>query len=210
MRSLVWFRGKDLRVADHGPLAEAAAAGDVIPLFVLDPFFFAPERAKGLPHRMQFLLESLEGLRANLRRLGSDLVLVEGRSVDVVPRLADQWKVDQVLAHRWTEPFGRERDRCVASALGREGIPFLLFEGETLAAPGSVRTRSGTQFGVFSPFARAFLRQVDVGRPLPAPKALPPLPLGGPRRRSFPRSKRSTWCATHESRPVAKRPRGGG
>ena len=59
MRSLVWFRGKDLRVADHGPLWEAARTGEVLPLFVLDPFFFAPERAAGLPHRMQLLLEGL-------------------------------------------------------------------------------------------------------------------------------------------------------
>jgi hypothetical protein len=36
-RTLVWFRGKDLRVADHGPLASALDAGEVIPLFVLDP-----------------------------------------------------------------------------------------------------------------------------------------------------------------------------
>ena len=59
MRTLVWFRGKDLRVHDHAPLADAAGAGDVIPLFVLDPYFFAPARARRLPHRMQFLLESL-------------------------------------------------------------------------------------------------------------------------------------------------------
>jgi deoxyribodipyrimidine photo-lyase len=42
MRTLVWFRGKDLRVADHTPLSDAAAQGEVVPLFVLDPFFFAP------------------------------------------------------------------------------------------------------------------------------------------------------------------------
>ena len=43
MRTLVWFRGKDLRLSDHAPLAAAASAGEVVPLFVLDPFFFEPE-----------------------------------------------------------------------------------------------------------------------------------------------------------------------
>ena len=137
-RSLVWFRGKDLRVADHAPLAEAAASGGVLPLFVLDPVFFAPERARELPHRMQFLLDSLRALEADLARLGSRLLVVPGRSVEMVPRLAAQWRVDRVLAHRWTEPFGRERDRRVAGALAP--IPFELFEGETLLPPGSVRT----------------------------------------------------------------------
>lgn len=59
MRSIVWFGGKDLRIADHGPLTEALRVGEVLPLFILDPYFFAPDRAQGLPHRMQFLLESL-------------------------------------------------------------------------------------------------------------------------------------------------------
>ena len=98
MRSIVWFRGKDLRVADHAPLVEAAAAGEVIPLFVLDPYFFAPERAQNLPHRMQFLLASLAELAATLKSLGSRLLVVPGRSVEVVPRLATLWKVEQVLA----------------------------------------------------------------------------------------------------------------
>ena len=116
MRSLVWFRGKDLRVADHGPLAEAAASGEVLPLFVLDPYFFEPARARELPHRMQVLRDSLLALDANLARLGSRLQVVPGRSVEVVARLAALWKVDQVLAHRWVEPFAQERDRRVAAA----------------------------------------------------------------------------------------------
>jgi deoxyribodipyrimidine photolyase len=84
MRTLVWFRGKDLRVADHAPLRDAAAAGEVVPLFVLDPYFFAPRRARALRHHMQFLLESLAGLQDSLRRPGSELLLAEGRQRDRV------------------------------------------------------------------------------------------------------------------------------
>ena len=178
MRSIVWFRGKDLRVADHRPLAEAAASGEVIPLFVLDPYFFAPERARELPHRMQFLLDALGSLEANLAHLGSRLLVVPGRSVDVVPRLAHQWRADQVLAHRWVEPFGRERDRRIAEALGREGIAFRSFEGETLLPPGSVRTGQGGMFRVFTPFGRACAARLPPEPPLPAPRTLPPLPEG--------------------------------
>ncbi|HJW72100.1 MAG TPA: deoxyribodipyrimidine photo-lyase [Geothrix sp.] len=180
MRSIVWFRGKDLRVTDHGPLQEAVAAGEVIPLFVLDPYFFAPDRARELPHRMQFLLESLRELEANLARLGSRLLVVAGRSVEVVPRLAALWKADQVLAHRWVEPFGRERDRRITEALGREDKGFRLFEGETLLPPGSVRNGQGQPFRVFTPFARACGTKLDLEPPLPALSSLPPLPIGIP------------------------------
>ncbi|HJV89346.1 MAG TPA: deoxyribodipyrimidine photo-lyase [Holophagaceae bacterium] len=173
MRSLVWFRGKDLRVADHGPLMEAVAAGEVVPVFVVDGHFFAPERAAAAPHRMQFLVESLESLASNLAHLGSRLVVVRGRSVEAIPELARRLKVDQVLAHRWTEPFGRTRDERVAAALG--GIPFRLFEGETLFEPGSVRTGQGAMFKVYTPFSRACGSR-DAGLPLPPPRGLPPLP----------------------------------
>jgi deoxyribodipyrimidine photo-lyase len=173
VRSLVWFRGKDLRLADHAPLTEAVRSGETIPLFVLDPCFFAPERARRLAPRMQVLLDALAALDEGLRRRGSGLVLATGRSVDVVPALARQWNVDRVLAHRWSEPFGRERDRRIGEALG---VPFELFEGETLAPPGAIAAPGGQPHAVFTAFARAFVRQGGPGAPLPAPERLPALP----------------------------------
>ncbi len=173
MRTLVWFRGKDLRVDDHLPLLDAAHAGETIPLFVLDPYFFAPARAKELPHRIQFLLDSLTELAASIAELGSKLLVVEGKSVDVVPHVAKAYKVDRVVAHRWSEPVGRERDRRIAAALD---MPFDLYEGETLAAPGQVMTGGGTPFSVFGPFARAFAKTVTIDKPQRAPRSLPPLP----------------------------------
>jgi deoxyribodipyrimidine photo-lyase len=172
-RTLVWFRGKDLRVADHAPLRDAVAGGEVIPLFVLDPYFFAPERARELPRRIEFLLASLRELEASLAERGSRLLVVAGKSVEVVPRLAERLKVDRVVAHRWVEPVGRERDRRVRAALGDR---FVLYEGETLLPPGTLRTKAGTPYAVFSRFARSFRERVAVGAPLPAPRRLPPLP----------------------------------
>lgn len=178
MRTLVWFRGKDLRVSDHLPLLEAAAAarseGDVIPLFVVDPYFFAKERAAELPHRMQFLVASLLEVAAALEAMGSRLVFVRGESVSVVPALAEKWRVDRVVAHRWTEPVGRRRDELVGAALSKSNIPFDLYEGETLAVPNQVMTGAGTPFSVFGPFARAFAKTVTIDKPRRAPRSLPP------------------------------------
>lgn len=177
MRTIVWFRGKDLRLADHTPLRAAYANSDdeIIPLFVLDPFFFAPERARELPHRIQYLIESLEELAGSLEALGSKLLVASGKSVDVVPRLFEQLKADRVVAHRWSEPFGIERDRRIAA----KGVRLELFEGETLSAPGEVLTGGGTPFAVFTPYSRAFVKTVQVGKPIAAPRELPPPPKHG-------------------------------
>ena len=177
MRTLVWYRGKDLRIADHAPLRAALAGhGDdveVIPVFVLDDHFFAPEAARRTPFRIQCLLESIASLAANLEHLGSRLVVATGRSVDRIPELAAKWKVDRVVAQSWVAPVGRARDRLVAKNLH---VPLELFDTETLCPPGSLRTGAGDPFSVFSAFARAFARQVNVPAPLPAPRSLPPLP----------------------------------
>lgn len=173
MRTLVWFRGKDLRISDHAPLHAALQDDEVILLFVVDPYFFKPQRAAELPHRMQFLVESLASLSKNIAHLGSRLFCVPGKSTEIVPELAQRWRVDRVVAQRWVEPFARERDRRVKAALH---CPFELFEGEMLHPPGTLRSKAGTPFAVYSPFARAFRKTVAVGDPLPAPKALPPPP----------------------------------
>ena len=186
MRTLVWFRGKDLRLADHVPLhdaiRDAASAeragrdGCVVPLFVVDPYFFAKDRAQEMPNRIRFLLESLAELSAAIADRGSELVVVHGKSVDVVPAIAKALEVGRVVAHRWSEPVGIERDRRVSKALAEHDIAFDLHEGETMAAPGEVLTGSGTPYSVFTPFARAFAKVVKVGKPIAAPRAIPPLP----------------------------------
>lgn len=175
MRTIVWFRGKDLRVGDHEPLARAAAEGEVIPLFVLEPRYFGPGRARRAPHRMQFLLESLTELQEGLLERGSGLVLLEGPSTSALPRVAAQWRVDRVWAHRGSEPGGRARDEEVAGALE---VPLRLFEGETLAPPGSIRTRAGRPYSIFTVFKRAFQRGEFFVRARPGPESLPPLPAG--------------------------------
>ena len=173
MRTLVWFRGKDLRLSDHIPLREAIQGGEVVPLFVVDPFFFSAEKAQKMPHRMHFMRESVEALERNIASKGSRLICLSGRSVDLLPRLVKRWKIDRVVAYRWSEPFGRKRDRLIAERLG---VPFDLFEGETLAPPGVVRTLGGTPYAVFTPFARALRAQAVIGRAPGAPRAIPPLP----------------------------------
>ena len=173
MKTIVWFRGKDLRISDHAPLHAALEGSETLLLFVLDPYFFAPKRAAELPHRVQFLLDSLRSLEANIAHRGSELICARGRSIDVVPVIARRWGADRVVAHRWVEPFARERDRRIAKALS---CPFDLFEGETLHPPGTLRTQAGDPYSVFTPFSHKFRKHAVIGTVLRAPDALPPPP----------------------------------
>src|SRR5690606_20388573 len=99
MRTLVWFRGHDLRLADHAPLRDALERGEAIPLFVLDPRYLTRQRAREAPHRVQFLLESLTALADSIRERGSALLVVWGPSAEVLPRIASELRADRVVAH---------------------------------------------------------------------------------------------------------------
>jgi deoxyribodipyrimidine photo-lyase len=119
------------------------------------------------------LLDSLLALQRALRERGSRLLLVRGKSHEVLPELARAWRVDRVVAQRWCAPLGRERDRRVAEALS---VPLLLAEGEVLHRLGSLRTQQGKPFAKFSAFARAFQTALQRAEPLPRPAHLPPVP----------------------------------
>lgn len=173
MRTLVWFREKDLRLSDHPALVSALASQELLPLFVLDPGSVSPERARQAPHHVQFLLDSVAALEQSIAARGSRLLLASGESHAVIAELTRRWNVERVVAMAWAWPRGRELERRVRAATP---VSCELFEGETLAAPGSLRTGGGTPYSVFSPYARAFRKEIRVGRPLPAPEALPPLP----------------------------------
>jgi len=150
-------------------LYEASRRGPIVAVFVLDPYYFAPARAALLPHRIQFLLESLSSLKGNLESRGAQLYLLRGRSLDTIAEVARQLGVERVVAQRWTEPMGRVRDRAIEERLH---VPFTLFEGETLLAPESVRTREGKPFSVYTPFARAARLELHLPRPFGPPRSL--------------------------------------
>ena len=184
MRSIVWFRGKDLRVIDHEPLVRASASGEVIPLLVLEDSYFgnggrdaAPGSQGGSanrpPHRLQFFLDAITALRSDLEAIGSTLVTVRGRATEVVPRLAREWNVDAIFAQAAVEPGSRRRDAVVASVLGEK---FQLLGGETVHPPGTLRTQAGRPYGVFSPFAKAWRRDVSQAQAVGAPSKLSRVP----------------------------------
>jgi deoxyribodipyrimidine photo-lyase len=122
----LWFR-RDLRLADHPALREAQARGPVLPLFILDPdLLYHPETG---PARVAFLLASLRALDADLRRLGSRLLLRRGEPAAVLLAVVRQYGADGVVAHIDCERLvGRVRDARVSRTLAQAGIPLRWLE----------------------------------------------------------------------------------
>ncbi|MFM8268509.1 MAG: cryptochrome/photolyase family protein [Ilumatobacteraceae bacterium] len=157
---VMWFR-RDLRTADHPALTAAAAAGRVVPLFVVDPVF---DRA-GAPRRA-FLGRALESLRGATE---GTLHLALGDPTEVVPRVAREVGATQVFVTRDHGSYGRQRDAAVADALRTIDARLVGVGSNYAVPPGTVEKKTGGPFAVFTPFSRAW-REVGWDAPIGVPE----------------------------------------
>ena len=170
--SLVWYR-QDLRVADNPALRTAAASGPVLPVYVLDDAA-AGDWAMGGAHRW-WLHGSLSALGNDLRALGAPLVLRRGQAAAVLPELVSETGAVAVHAGLCVEPWARAQEQAVADALP-EGVPLHLHRSSLLWAPGTICSKTGGAYGVYTPFARAARAKGHPPEPEPAPKHLTTVP----------------------------------
>jgi deoxyribodipyrimidine photo-lyase len=165
--TLLWFR-QDLRLHDQAALRAAAEAGPVLPVYVLDD---SDAWAMGGAAKW-WLHGSLTSLAAGPAKLGAKLVLRRGDPTKIIPQLAGEIGAATVHAGIAHEPAWRARDAALAHVLEKAGIGFALHRVATLADPDSIRTRTGTVYGMYSPFARAIEDAGEPPDPLPAPRKL--------------------------------------
>ena len=163
---IVWFR-RDLRLADQPALCAAAAAGPVIPVYVLDDEG-AGERRMGGASRW-WLHHSLASLDAALGRHRSKLVLRRGRAETVLATLARETGAAAIHAIRHYEPWWQAAEQ----ALG-DKVDLRLHDGNYLVPPGSVMTGSGDPYKIYTPFAKAARQQLPARDPLDEPSLSAP------------------------------------
>ena len=117
---LCWFK-RDLRVADHPALALAAALGAVVPIYIVEPDYWALPDTSG--RQFAFLSECLEDLRKQLARIGLPLVVRRGEAVAVLEDLRGQTGALQMVSHEETgNAWTYERDIRVGAWARAQGV----------------------------------------------------------------------------------------
>jgi deoxyribodipyrimidine photo-lyase len=167
--AILWFR-KDLRLDDNPALhAAIEAGGPVIPVYIREPaqLNIGPLGAA----QAWWLHHSLAALKASLKSLGSDLVLVSGKAEDVLADLARKTDAKTVFVNR-----AYERtlfDRGIAIELKKHDIAIRAFHGQLLHEPKSIRTGTGNAFKVFTPFWNALQKTGEPHEPIDKPTEIP-------------------------------------
>jgi deoxyribodipyrimidine photo-lyase len=158
-KSLVWFR-RDLRSFDHVALYQALKQSRV----VYCAFIFDKDILDGLPRadrRVEFIHASVLELDNELRKSGGNLIVRHARSVDEIPKLAAELKVDVVFANHDYEPQAIKRDADVAEQLLSSGRVLLTFKDQVIFEKNEVLTLSDKPFSVFTPYKNAWLKKLQ-------------------------------------------------
>ncbi|MEO0912530.1 MAG: FAD-binding domain-containing protein, partial [Pseudomonadota bacterium] len=117
---IVWFK-RDLRAADHRPLAQAAACGPVLPIYVIEPDLWRAPSAS--LRQAAFVKDALQSLAQDLGAAGAPLHIRHGRVVDVLSDLRQAFGAFRLWSHQETgdaQTFARDRD--VAAWAGAHGV----------------------------------------------------------------------------------------
>ncbi|EBA11566.1 FAD-binding domain-containing protein [Roseobacter sp. CCS2] len=120
--TVVWFK-RDLRLHDHAPLSQAAQAGTVLPLYVIEPEYWAlPDVSY---RQWRFWAGAIADLQQQIATLGGQLCLRSGAVVDVLSQLRADYGPFDLVAHQETgNAWTFARDNAVRDWCHRNGADF--------------------------------------------------------------------------------------
>jgi deoxyribodipyrimidine photo-lyase len=141
---------------DNPALYEAAHCGlPVIPIYIWSP----EEEGMWPPGAASrwWLHQSLQSLKTDLARLGSQLVLEEGPTPIALEKLIRERNAGAVYWNRRYEPAAVELEAQIERDLVKRGVKVEAFNASLLFEPWEIKTKKGDPFQVFAPFWRSCL-----------------------------------------------------
>ncbi|XP_053680363.1 uncharacterized protein LOC128731280 [Anopheles nili] len=125
-----WFR-KGLRLHDNPALREGLRGARTFRcVFIIDPWFAGSSNV-GI-NKWRFLLQCLDDLDRNLRKLNSRLFVIRGQPADALPKLFKEWGTSCLTFEEDPEPFGRVRDHNISEMCKELGIEVISAASHTL------------------------------------------------------------------------------
>jgi deoxyribodipyrimidine photo-lyase len=163
---LIWLRS-DLRLHDNTALAAAAERGPTVAVYLITPGqWLAHDDA---PCKVDFWLRNLRNLSQALGKLNIALLIRHADTWDHAPQvlvqLCQELSIESVHVNDEYGIHESRRDAAVAEALAAKGIHFHHYLDQLLFQPGSILTRTGTYFQVFSQFRKVCYTRLHTALP---------------------------------------------
>ena len=116
-----WFK-RDLRLADHAPLAAAIERGEpLLLLYIIEPKLLRDPHYRG--RHWHFIAQSLQAMNNELAILGAQIQVLEDEPVSLMNKLHQSQPIGHLYSHEETGlGVTVERDRQVAAFCAARGI----------------------------------------------------------------------------------------
>ncbi|KAL0481610.1 cryptochrome DASH [Acrasis kona] len=175
--TILWFRN-DLRIHDNEALSRAIQFSEknkskLLPLYVFDDRQFTTSRVGNFirsgPIRTKFLIESVEDLRNNFKKIGSNLMIKQGRPETIIGNLKSQVDIKGIFAQ---QEVGSE-ELNVDRAVKKKTPHFELVWMHTLLHPQDLHNVDPDNVpGIFTSFRRKVETNFQVRPPIDSPTDL--------------------------------------
>jgi deoxyribodipyrimidine photo-lyase len=143
---------------------------------VLPVFIWSPETEGDWPPGAAsrwWLHQNLNALSEDLSRLGSRLILREGRPEAVLAELVRETGAHCVYFDRRIEPAARQQELDVSAALRSLGVETAGFLAHLLLEPDEIRNQSGKPYQVFTQYWKRCVAMMQVEPPFEKSDSLP-------------------------------------
>ena len=156
-KAIVWFR-QDLRLCDNPAFSAACRHHDfIIPIYIMDE---VTSRLGGA--QRWWLHHSLVSLDKGLKKIGLNLCRRQGKALDILEQLVQDYQIEAIYWNRCYEPFAIERDTLIKKFFQTCGVRIVSTNGSLIHEPWQITNTTGNFFKVFTPFWRACLKQMDI------------------------------------------------
>lgn len=139
---ILWFKN-DLRLKDNEALVRAVAECEtILPVYIFDPRHYemtdyASQTESGISfakagyNRFQFLKQTLDNLRANLKAKGANLRICTGKPEEILPKLISEHNINTIYAE---DEYAYEELHVISEVKSKipEAVTLELIWGKTL------------------------------------------------------------------------------
>lgn len=155
-----WFR-RDLRIEDNAGLYHALRSGHrVLPVFIFDAHILDELRDR-TDARVNFIYETIAGLKAALEKLGSTLLVFYGTPEAVWSSLISRYpNARGIYTNRDYEPYALQRDELVQQLTKDHNMVWRSFKDHVIFEKDEVLKDNGTPYTVFTPYSRKWLARL--------------------------------------------------
>jgi deoxyribodipyrimidine photo-lyase len=156
--NIFWMQ-RDLRLEDNAALFHILKTREnVLPLYIFNPDLIERGKFKSA-HTLNFVYSTLQEIKTRLERMGSNLLVVYGKPLDVFKKLIEEYHICSVYTNRDYTPYFAVQDLSVGRFFRMKGIDYCSYKDHVLFEKGELIKNDTRPYTVFTAYKNRFLEK---------------------------------------------------